>query len=255
MENEMKETYRGLAARTAEYLRPKKKILFLTTSNRWSGEHGGEIPKSSELAKKIAEMVGPARVEIIDIPALKIYPCEGNVSTRRGNRCGLLVAKLDDPEKNPSGCHRCWASFNNEDDELWKVSKPLLEADAVVFFGSIRWGQMNSFYQKLIERLTWIENRHSALGESDLLEKIEAGLIIVGQNWNGKGALEHQKQVLSNFGFQVKDELCWNWQFTEDDNDETLASYKKAAEDFKDIFLASLYFPFFLFSVCDTIHS
>jgi multimeric flavodoxin WrbA len=237
MENETKEFYRGQMMRTAAYLGKKKKVLFLTTSSRWIGEHGGEIPKSTMLAKKIAEMVGADKVSVIDIPALNIYPCEGNVSTQRGNRCGLLAAKLIDSEKNPSGCHRCWASLNNSDDELWKVSKPLLEADCVVFFGSVRWGQMNSLYQKLIERLTWIENRHSTLGESDLLEKIDAGLIVVGQNWNGKNVLNTQKQVLSFFGFQVKDELCWNWQFTDDENDEKPASYDAAIKDFKEIFL------------------
>lgn len=44
---------------------------------------------------------------------------------------------------------------------------------------------MNSFYQKLIERLTWLENRHSSLGEENILQKIDAGLIAIGHNWNG----------------------------------------------------------------------
>ncbi len=234
MENDI-QFYREEMEKTIAYLKGKKKVLFLTTSNRWSGEHGGEMAKSTQLARRIAEKVGG--VEVIDIPALKIHPCEGNVSTARGNRCGLLEAKLNDPEKNPSGFHRCWASINNSDDELWKVSKPLLEADCVVFFGSVRWGQLNSFYQKLIERLTWIENRHSTLGENSLLEKTEAGLIVVGQNWNGKNIMKMQKQVLSFFGFQVKDELCWNWQFTEDENDESMESYNAAIGEFKKTFL------------------
>jgi multimeric flavodoxin WrbA len=53
--------------------------------------------------------------------------------------------------------------MNHKDDELWKISKPLFEADVVIFFSSIRWGQTNSYYQKIIERLTWLENRHSTL--------------------------------------------------------------------------------------------
>ena len=236
MENDIN-FYREEMEKTVSYLKGKKKILFLTTSNRWSGEHGGEIPKSTQLAQKIAEMVGEGKVEIIDIPALKIYPCEGNVSTARGNRCGLMEAKLNDTEKNPSGCHRCWASINNPDDELWKVSKPLLEADCVVFFSSVRWGQLNAFYQKLIERLTWIENRHSTLGENSLLEKTEAGLIVVGQNWNGKNVVNLQKQVLFFFGFQVKDELFWNWQYMDDENDESMESYYEATKKFPEIFL------------------
>ena len=223
--------------KTAEYLRGKQRILFLTTSNRWSGEHGGEKPKSTLLAEKIAELVGNDIVEIIDVPALKLYPCEGNVSSKKGNVCGLMKSKLGDEEKNPSGNHRCWASINNTDDELWKVSKPLLEADCVIFFSSVRWGQLNSFYQKLIERLTWLENRHSTLGEDNLLKKTEAGLIIVGQNWNGENVLRLQKKVLEFFGFQVKDNLCWNWQFTNDENDEASDSYRQASEKFTETFL------------------
>jgi multimeric flavodoxin WrbA len=112
-----------------------------------------------------------------------------------------------------------------------------LKADCVVFFGSVRWGSLNAFYQKLLERLTWLENRQSTLGESNLLEKTDAGLIIVGQNWNGENVLNLQKKILEYFGFQVKDDLCWNWQFSEDLNDESNESYKKAGEAFKETFL------------------
>lgn len=228
--------YRGKILRTVEYLQGKKNVVFITTSNRWAGETGGEVAKSTALARKIAELIGHNVVNIIDITDLKIYPCEGNVSTKQGNNCGVMKAKLLDPDKNPSGCHRCWASLNNPDDELWKVSKPILKADCVVFFGSVRWGQMNSFYQKLIERLTWIENRHSTLGESDLLGDIEAGLIITGQNWNGENVVTIQKQVLSYFGFRVIDDISWNWQYSADADDETQESYHAATEDFNKLF-------------------
>ncbi|QQR60682.1 flavodoxin family protein [Candidatus Uhrbacteria bacterium] len=178
--------------RSVEYLRSKSKILFLTTSNRWLGEKQ-DLPKSTMLANKMAEMLGD-KVTVIDVTTLKVYPCEGNVSTGRGNTCGEKGALLDDKEKNPSGCHRCYASMNNPDDELWEISKPLLESDAVVFFGSVRWGQMNAFYQKLIERLTWLENRHSTLGESNVLANIDAGLIAVGHNLRGKEVVDAQKR-------------------------------------------------------------
>ncbi len=227
-----KEFYKNKIEKTAEFLKGKKKVLFLTTSNRWAGEKK-DIPKSTLLARRIAELLDEGIVEIVDVPTLKIYPCEGNVSTGEGNTCGVLSAKLLDPEKNPSGCHRCFASVNNPDDELWKISKPLLEADAVVLFGSVRWGQMNAFYQKLIERLTWLENRHSTLGEDNILEKISAGIIVTGQNWNGENVVTIQKQVLGFFGFQVVDDLCWNWQYTEDFSDESEESYENATKEFE----------------------
>ena len=143
----------------------KKKIVFLTTSNRWSGDK--ELPKSSIIADEIAKKI--PNIEIINVSKLKIFPCEGNVSTKRGNTCGLKDAILKDKEKNPTGNIRCWASLNNKSDEMYKVANAIFEADIVIFFGSIRWGKMNAIYTQLIERLTWLENRHSTLGESNLL--------------------------------------------------------------------------------------
>jgi len=162
--------YKNILEKTIRRLNGKKKILFLTTSNRWIGE-GGEKAKSTLLAERMAARIGAGKVTVLDVPSLKIYPCEGNVSAARGNYCGPKESLLKDTTKNPSGCHRCWASFNNQDDELWIISRELLQSDCVVFFGSVRWGQMNSFYQKLIERLTWLENRHSTLGEDNILKK------------------------------------------------------------------------------------
>lgn len=222
---------------SVEYLRTKKKVLFLTTSNRWSRSMSKEIPKSTMLAQKMAEIIGTDKVTILDIPSLNITSCEGNVSSKEGNTCGVLKARLMDEEKNPSGHHRCWASINNPDDELWRVSKELFVSDAVVFFGSIRWGQTNAYYQKLIERLTWIENRHSSLQEENIVAAIDAGIIMVGQNWRATDVIDVQKQVLQFYGFNVVSALCWNWQYTKDDNDEEDISYKRAYEVFEEVFI------------------
>lgn len=212
-----------------KHLNKKKQVLLLTTSNRWQGSK--DIPKSTQLANFIASKL-TARVKIIDVTTLNIFPCEGNVSESEGNKCGVKKSILNNKTKNPSGCHRCWASLNNKDDELWKITKELLESDCVLFFGSVRWGQLNSVYQKLIERLTWLENRHTTLREDNILAKIEAGLMIVGQNWNGSNVVETQKQVLGFYGFKITNLLFWNWQYTEDKYDESQASYKLAATRF-----------------------
>jgi hypothetical protein len=68
------------------------------------------------------------------------------------------------------------------------------------------------------------------------LKNISCGVIAIGQNWNGKEVIKTQKQVLSFFGFDVKDELCWNWQYTMDANDETQKSYKNSNKDFTKTF-------------------
>jgi multimeric flavodoxin WrbA len=194
--------------KTIEFLDTKKKVLLLTTSNRWEGDK--ELPKSSLLAKAIKKSIGD-KITILDVPKLKIYSCEGNVSTKDGNKCGLKESMLKSKVKNPTGEHRCWASINNPDDELWKVSKELLESDAVLFFASVRWGQANAYYQKLIERLTWLQNRHTTLKESNILKNIDSGFICVGQNWNGDNVVETQKEVHKFYGFKTPDKLYWNW--------------------------------------------
>lgn len=218
-----------------EYLKNKENVLLLTTSNRWEGDK--EQPKSTQLAEFVKkEIESKTKVELIDVSKLTIHCCEGNVSKMDGNNCGVKDAMLKDKEKNPTGNHRCWASINNKDDELWKVSKPLFEADVVVFFVSVRWGQANSIYQKLIERLNWIENRHTTLKEDNIIEGKEAGIVGIGQNWNGETVMQTQKKVLDFYGFTVSDQLSFNWQYTGDALDETAESYKKAPKAFEQAF-------------------
>ena len=208
----------------------KKKILFLTTSNRWEGDK--ELPKSSIIADELIKKLGSDRIELINVAKLKIFPCEGNVSTKRGNTCGLKDAKLDDDKKNPTGHIRCWASLNNKSDEMYKVANAIFDADIVIFFGSIRWGKMNAIYGELVERLTWLENRHNTLGESNLLKNKEVGVIAVGHNWNGEESVKLEKQVLGFFGFKTPDVLSFNWQWTKDKFDESKKGYLQEFGDF-----------------------
>jgi multimeric flavodoxin WrbA len=207
-----------------------KRVLLLTTSTRWEGSD--EIAKSTQLAQKIQQEIGDS-CHLMDVSKMHIYQCEGNVSREDGNRCGLKESALKDSSKNPTGWHRCWASVNHTDDELWKISKVLFESDVVLLFGSVRWGQVNSVWQKLIERLTWIENRHSTLNENNVVENIEAGCILLGQNWKGADVLATQKQVLQFFGFQVPEQLSFNWQWTTDIFNETEEGYDQAIIDFR----------------------
>jgi len=198
----------------------EKKILFLTTSNRWEGEK--ELPKSSMIAQELNNKL--KNCETIDISKLKIFPCEGNVSSHKGNNCGVKEAMLK--SNNPEKFIRCWASVNNKTDEMYKVANAIYDADIIIFFGSIRWGKMNSIYTQLIERLTWLENRHTTLGESNLLKDKECGIIAIGHNWNGEIAVKTEKEVLSFFGFKTPEQLSFNWQFTKDENDESKKGYK-----------------------------
>ena len=172
----------------------KKKILFLTTSNRWEGEK--ELPKSSMIAAELKKKLKNA--EIIDVSKLKIFPCEGNVSAREGNNCGVKEAMLK--SNNPEKFIRCWASINNKTDEMHKVANAIYDADIIVFFGSIRWGKMNAIYSQIIERLTWLENRHTTLGESNIIKDKECGVVAIGHNWNGDVAIKTEKEVTKTLG-------------------------------------------------------
>lgn len=227
--------YQALYERTLAHLQSKKRILFLTTSNRYTGWVTSDIPKSTQLAHKLAATLWE-RVEIIDVTKLNIEPCSGNVSSSQWNICWLKAATLEDQEKNPSGYHRCWVNHSNHEDELRKISKSLLAADAVVFFTSVRRWQTNSFYQKVIERLTWLENRHSTLGEDNVLQNIDAWIIITGHNRNADQVLNTQKEVLRYYGFNLAESLCRDRYHTLVATDETKEGYKKAAEVFKETF-------------------
>jgi len=223
--------------KTVKYLKDKKKILFLLTSNRWEGQK--ELPKSSVLAYKMQEELGKSSVTIIDVSKLKIYECEGNVSGRSGNNCGVKEALLKNGN-DKTGELRCWASYNHKDDELWKVVNELLVSDAVVIFGSIRWGKMNAVYAKLMERLTWIENRHTALGEKNIVEDIDMGVVSVGHNWNGEETIKLEKKVMGFFGFKTPNELFWSYQWTKDAEDESRSGYKEDSKDFDEEFEEAL---------------
>jgi multimeric flavodoxin WrbA len=222
--------------RTIEILSKFQKVLFLTCSNRYKDIEKKQTPKSTILAEVIAQNLD--NVTMINVPDLTIYPCEGNVSREDGNKCGVKEALLKDKEKNPSGYHRCWASLHNEDDELWKISKELFESDCVVFFASVRWGQANMYYQKLIERLNWINNRFVPLGENNVIKDITSGFIIIGQHENADSICKLQFEMHDYYGFKPNEELYWYWMAENVEyDDETiegyLESYPKFYKNFK----------------------
>ena len=226
---------------TIKELRKYKKVLLLTCSNRGEKVSETQLPKSSILAKIIHQNLEDS--DLLDVTKLKIYPCEGNVSRMEGNVCGVKEALLEDEEKNPSGYHRCWASIHNPDDELWMVSKKLFESDCVVFFASVRWGSANMFYQKLIERLNWINNRYIPYGEPNIIKNTGSGFIIVGQHVYGDKICELQYSNHEYYGFDVNKKLYWNWT-AEDVNfdDETLEGYIESYPEFLEEFKINLKF-------------
>jgi len=225
------------SARLLRYLEAKDDILLLTTSNRYE-KHTWDTAKTSELAVRVKALLEERakRVTLIDVAKLEIRTCEGNISAGRGNNCGVLEARLDDPVKNPTGHHRCWASINNPGDQLHEVSRALFRSQVVIFFVSVRWGQTNSVYQRLFERLSWIENRVTTLGESPIpeLKGLEAGMVLFGHNWSAARVLETQKQNFEWFGWKTPEALSFAWQYTDDEDEESPESYRGAIEEFRE---------------------
>jgi len=150
-----------------------------------------------------------------------------------GNVCGIMEAQLKDKEKNPTGYHRCWASIHNPDDELWKISKELFESDCVIFFSSVRWNAANMFYQKLIERLNWINNRHIPYGESNIIKDTTSGFICIGQHGYANNVCELQFNNHKYYGFNADEDLYWFWNAEDIDyDDETLQGYLESYPEF-----------------------
>lgn len=232
----MKEGNHSKLKKTIEQLQKYKKVLLLTCSNRGAEVIKTQTPKSTILARVINKNVDNSN--LIDVTKLKIYPCEGNVSRMEGNVCGIKEALLEDEEKNPSGYHRCWASINNPDDELWQISKELFESDCVIFFASVRWGSANMFYQKLIERLNWINNRYIPYGESNIIKDITSGFIIVGQHQYADHICKQQYNNHTDYGFKSDKNLYWYWNAEDIEYDEEtlqgyIESYPEFFEEFK----------------------
>ena len=223
-------------SRLIRSLEKRNDILLLTTSTRYRGE-AWDVPKTTQLALRVRDHLlrKKRRDTLLDVPNLTIHTCEGNVSSGRGNRCGLLEAKLPDRSKNPTGHHRCWASFNNADDQLYVITRELFRSRIVIFFVSVRWGQTNSVYQRLFERLSWIENRFTTLGEGPIpqLRKLEAGMVLFGQNWNDAQVLKTQRQNFEWFGWRTPAPLSFYWQYTRDADDESPQSYLGAIGEFR----------------------
>ena len=214
----------------------EKRVLFITTSNR--GEYissKGEKPKSTRLAEHLSDLLKEKGVDVVTMDAakLKIYNCLGCVSELKGNMCGAPKSKLKDPEKNPHGHLKCWASLDHKDDELWKIANELYNSDAVIFFASNRWGNPNAIYQKLIERLDWIESSHTTYNGPNTVKNKKAGMILLGQNWRVQESLEVQYHVLNFFGFETPEELFMGWQFTRDTDDEEQRSYQESSSSFE----------------------
>jgi len=74
---------------------------------------------------------------------------------------------------------------------------------------------------------------HTTLGEENSVKDIQAGLVVIGQNWRVADSIDTQKKTLEYFGFQTPDPLFIGWQYTRDSNEESPESYRNAPDTFE----------------------
>jgi hypothetical protein len=92
-------------------------------------------------------------------------------------------------------------------------------------------------YQRLFERLSWIENRFTTLGEAPIpaLRKLEAGMVLFGHNWNDRQVLATQKKNFGWFQWKTPAALSFYWQYTARAEEESQASYRDARAQFGEL--------------------
>jgi len=141
-------------------------------------------------------------------------------------RCCATAARTDGPA-------RCWASINNKDDQLYKVSRELFKSQAVSS-SSPSAGTNQQRVSAPLRAPQLDRDRVTSLGEAPIpqLKKLEAGIVLFGHNWNDEQVLKTQRQNFKWFGWKTPAALSFNWQYTGDAEEESLESYLGSIEEF-----------------------
>lgn len=122
-----------------------------------------------------------------------------------------------------AGQYRCWANLLSIEnpkeyggkDEMGEIYDGIEWADIVLFSTSVRWMSHSALFQKIIERLNTLENRHSVYNEKHPLANKKAGVIVIGQHYQSQQVASHLCEVLSQLGFITDSSLgVYTWQRT-----------------------------------------
>lgn len=168
-------------------------------------------------------------VDFIDANDLHIVPNQSCYSDG-GKNCASPDA----------GKYRCWAhklSHENPDDykgkdEMGIIYDALEWCDLVIWGTSVRWGSHSALMQKIIERMTNIENRVVVYGEENYVKGKKCGVVVTGNNYESDSVANHLAQQLGWFGFETDPGWTFTWQKSqdihyeqEDDNNGPLEAY------------------------------
>lgn len=110
-----------------------------------------------------------------------------------------------------AGKYRCWAhklSHDNPEefggaDQMGDIYDGIESADVVIFSTSVRWESHSALLQKIIERMTTLQNRHTVYGEPNPLLHKKCGVIVTGHNSKAQSVASHLLNVLQWIGFDT----------------------------------------------------
>lgn len=156
-----------------------------------------------------------------------------------------------------AGKYRCWANKLSHEkpseyggkDEMGVIYDALDWCDLVIWGTSVRWGSHSALMQKIIERMTNIENRVVVYGEENYVKGKKCGVVVTGNNYESDSVANHLAQQLGWFGFDTNPGRTFTWQKSqdihyeqEDNNNDPLEAYlnSKEGKSQVDNFLSSM---------------
>jgi len=122
-----------------------------------------------------------------------------------------------------AGRYRCWAhklSHDNPEQYGGRDEMPVLYegfdwADVVVFGTSTRWESHSALLQKIIERMTNLQNRNVVYGEPNPLAEKKCGVVVTGHNAKSQSVASHLLEVFQWLGFDTNIFYQIVWQKTD----------------------------------------
>lgn len=119
-----------------------------------------------------------------------------------------------------AGKYRCWAhklSHENPNqyggrDQMGILYDAYDWADIVVFGTSVRWESHSAILQKVIERMTTLQNRNVVYNEPNPLNSKRCGVVVTGHNSMSQKVAAHLLRVFEWLGFTTTIYNQVDWQ-------------------------------------------
>jgi len=118
-----------------------------------------------------------------------------------------------------AGKYRCWAHKLSHDDPLKYGGRDQMGAlydtfdwaEIVIFGTSVRWQSHSAILQKIIERMTTLQNRNVVYCEANPLSGKRCGVVVTGHNSMAQNVAAHLLRVFEWLGFNthIYNQIVW----------------------------------------------